>query len=57
MPGFQDSHVHAPFAGRNRLRVWLNDLAGRASYLCAVKEYAGAHPAEPWALGGGWAME
>ena len=22
-------HIHAPFAGRNRLRVWLNDLLGR----------------------------
>src|SRR5690606_40125190 len=27
LPGFQDAHVHAPFAGRNRLNV---DLEGPA---------------------------
>ncbi|MFN0284203.1 MAG: amidohydrolase [Kineosporiaceae bacterium] len=57
LPGFQDSHVHAPFAGRNRLRVWLNDLAGKAAYLDAIAAYAAANPDEPWVLGGGWAME
>jgi predicted amidohydrolase YtcJ len=57
LPGFQDSHVHAPFAGRNRLRVWLNDLAGKQAYLDAVASYAAANPDEPWILGGGWAME
>lgn len=57
LPGFQDSHVHAPFAGRNRLRVWLNDLAGRQAYLDAIADYAAANPGEPWVLGGGWAME
>ena len=57
LPGFQDAHVHAPFAGRNRLRLWLNDLSGRQAYLDAVAEYARAHPDEPWIVGGGWAME
>ena len=57
LPGFQDGHVHAPFAGRNRLRVWLNDLLGRDAYLDAVAGYAAAHPHEPWIVGGGWAME
>ena len=57
LPGFQDSHVHAPFAGRNRLRVWLNDVLGLDSYLDLVAAYAEAHPDEPWILGGGWAME
>ncbi len=57
LPGFQDSHVHAPFAGRNRRRVWLNDLHGRESYLDAISAYAAAHPDEPWIIGGGWAME
>jgi predicted amidohydrolase YtcJ len=57
LPGFQDSHVHAPFAGRHRLRVWLNDLAGRQAYLDAVAGYAAANPDEPWIIGGGWAME
>lgn len=57
LPGFQDSHVHAPFAGRNRLRVWLNDIAGREAYLAEVSRYAAENPAESWVVGGGWAME
>jgi predicted amidohydrolase YtcJ len=57
LPGFQDSHVHAPFAGRNRLRVWLNDLLGRDAYLEAISAYAADNPDEPWIVGGGWAME
>ncbi|MEU6263589.1 amidohydrolase [Saccharopolyspora shandongensis] len=57
VPGFQDSHVHAPSAGRDRRRLWLHDLVGRHAYLDAIAEYARAHPAEPWILGGGWSME
>ena len=57
LPGFQDAHVHPPFAGRNRLRLWLNDLEGRHAYLDAIAAYADAHPDEPWILGGGWSME
>ncbi|MFN8156424.1 MAG: amidohydrolase [Candidatus Nanopelagicales bacterium] len=57
LPGFQDSHIHAPFAGRNRLRVWLNDVLGREDYLAIIAEYAAAHPDEEWIVGGGWAME
>ena len=57
LPGFQDSHIHAPFAGRNRLRVWLNDVVGREEYLAIIAEYAAANPDEPWIVGGGWAME
>ena len=57
VPGFQDAHIHAPFAGRNRLRLWLNDLAGRQAYLDAIAEYARTHPDEPWIVGGGWTME
>lgn len=57
VPGFQDAHVHAPFAGRNRLHVWLNDLTGREAYLGRIAEYAAANPDLPWVIGGGWAME
>ena len=57
LPGFQDSHIHAPFAGRNRLRVWLNDVLGREEYLAIIAEYAAANPDEEWIVGGGWAME
>ncbi|MFZ0324075.1 MAG: amidohydrolase [Actinomycetes bacterium] len=57
VPGFQDAHVHTPFAGRNRLRIFLNDLEGREAYLEAVGRYADENPDEPWIIGGGWAME
>lgn len=57
VPGFQDAHVHAPFAGRNLLHVWLNDLVGRHAYLARIAQYAAANPDEPWVIGGGWAME
>lgn len=57
LPGFQDAHVHAPFAGRNRLHLFLNDRSGREDYLAAIKEYADAHPERRWIIGGGWAME
>ncbi len=57
VPGFQDVHVHAPFAGHNMLRLWLNDEPGRQAYLDRVREYARQHPDEEWIVGGGWAME
>lgn len=55
--GFQDAHVHPPYAGRNLCTVDLNDLPGKDAYLEAIKAYADAHPDEEWILGGGWAME
>jgi hypothetical protein len=56
LPGFQDAHVHPPFAGRYRLHVSLHDLPGVDAYRDAVAAYARAHPYEPWIFGGGWAM-
>jgi predicted amidohydrolase YtcJ len=57
VPGFQDAHVHAPFAGRNLLHVWLNDIEGRRAYLQHIARYAADNPDLPWIIGGGWAME
>jgi predicted amidohydrolase YtcJ len=57
LPGFQDAHVHPPQAGRNRLTVDLDGLAGVDAYLAAVGAYAAGHPDEEWIVGGGWAME
>ena len=56
LPAFQDSHLHAPFAGRYRLHVSLHDLPGVDAYRDAVDTYARANPAEPWVFGGGWLM-
>lgn len=55
--GFQDAHIHAPFAGRNRLHLYLLDTHGRENYLAEIKAYADAHPDREWIKGGGWAME
>ena len=55
--GFQDSHIHAPFAGRNRLHLYLLDTHGREAYLEQIRAYADAHPDREWITGGGWAME
>ena len=57
VPGFQDAHIHAPFAGLNRLHVLLNDLPGREAYLATIKAYADANPNAAWIIGGGWAMD
>jgi predicted amidohydrolase YtcJ len=57
LPGFQDAHVHPPFAGRNMLHVWLNDIEGRRAYLAHIARYAADNPDLPWIIGGGWAME
>lgn len=57
LPGFQDAHVHPPFAGRNLCNVDLSGLEGRDAYLAAISTYARDHPDRPWIVGGGWAME
>ena len=57
LPGFQDAHVHPPFAGRNLLHVDLSDLDGRKAYLEYIRRYADSNPDQPWIVGGGWAME
>jgi predicted amidohydrolase YtcJ len=56
VPGFQDAHVHTPFAGLNLLRVWLNDVDTRTEYLRVIADYAAAHPGSGWITGGGWSM-
>jgi predicted amidohydrolase YtcJ len=56
VPGFQDSHIHPPFAGRYRLHVSLHDQPGVDAYRDAVASYARANPHEPWIFGGGWMM-
>lgn len=54
VPGFQDSHIHAAFAGRIRLNVNLDDLHDRQAYLDRIAAFARANPDTPWIVGGGW---
>lgn len=52
LPGFQDAHVHTPFAGLNLNRVWLNDAETVDEYLDLIA----AAPGDGWITGGGWSM-
>jgi predicted amidohydrolase YtcJ len=57
LPGFQDSHVHAPSGGLDRLRIDLSDAHSLEGYRAAIAGYARAHRDAEWLLGGGWAMD
>jgi predicted amidohydrolase YtcJ len=57
LPGFQDAHVHPVSAGVDMLLCDLHDLGTLDQYLGAIRDYADAHPDEPWILGGGWTMD
>ncbi len=54
LPGFQDAHNHACFAGRYRLHCDLHDLSTRREYLDAVSAHARARLDAAWIFGGGW---
>ena len=43
VPGFQDAHIHAAFAGRILLNVNLDDLATRDAYLERIADRIGAY--------------
>jgi predicted amidohydrolase YtcJ len=57
IPGFQDAHVHPPFAGRYRLNLSLHGLASVEEYLEAIARYAASNPELPWIYGAGWEAE
>lgn len=54
VPGFQDSHIHAAFAGRILRHVNLDDLHDLQAYLARIAAYADAEPDRAWIVGGGW---
>ena len=54
MPGFQDAHIHAAFAGRIRRHCNLDDLHSVPDYLDRIAAHAAAHPDDAWIVGGGW---
>ncbi|MFE5614730.1 amidohydrolase [Streptomyces sp. NPDC056470] len=57
LPGFQDAHVHAVFAGTELAECDLTGTVGVEDYLTRIREFAEAHPDRPWITGGGWSME
>jgi predicted amidohydrolase YtcJ len=56
IPGFQDAHIHPISAGIEAVSCNLNGLETPEQYVAKIKEYADAHPQEPWITGGGWLM-
>jgi predicted amidohydrolase YtcJ len=57
LPGFQDSHVHAPSGGLDRLRIDLSEAHSLDDYRALIARYRDGHPDAEWLLGGGWAMD
>ena len=55
LPGFDDGHVHLFDGSMSLDRVDLADLPDLVRVQARVKEWARAHPHQPWVVGGGWA--
>jgi predicted amidohydrolase YtcJ len=54
LPGFEDCHIHFMDGSLGLVEVDLNGAATVAEIQKRVKEYAAAHPKEPWITGMGW---
>ncbi len=54
LPGFVDCHVHFLDGSLSLRHVNLEGLKTVPEIQAKVKEYAAAHPADPWVLGRGW---
>ena len=54
LPGFVDCHIHFMEGSLGLTHVDLNDAGSVAEIQKRVKEYAVAHPNEPWITGMGW---
>ncbi|MFV5998310.1 amidohydrolase [Streptomyces sp. NPDC056231] len=57
LPGFQDAHIHAVYAGVELAECDLTGTVGVEEYLARIRTYADAHPDHAWITGGGWSME
>jgi predicted amidohydrolase YtcJ len=57
LPGFQDAHVHAVYAGVEMGECDLSGATDLGEYRRRIAAYAAARPAQTWITGAGWAME
>jgi predicted amidohydrolase YtcJ len=55
LPGFDDAHVHLVDGSLSLDRVDLAELPDLPQVQARIKEWARAHPRQPWVTGGGWA--
>jgi predicted amidohydrolase YtcJ len=57
LPAFTDCHVHFMDGSTDLQEVDLEGIKSISELQAKVKEYAVAHPNEPWILGRGWAYQ
>lgn len=57
LPGFTDCHIHFMDGSLSLERINLDDLKTIAGIQQRVKEFAAAHPRDPWILGRGWSYD
>jgi len=57
LPGFQDAHVHAVWAGLELGTCDLSSASSLDEYRAKITAYVRENPDESWITGGGWAME
>ena len=57
LPGFNDSHAHLLSGGLSMNQINLLDARTLPAIESAVRDWAAAHPDEPWIVGRGWLYE
>ncbi|QNA71693.1 amidohydrolase [Streptomyces sp. So13.3] len=57
IPGFQDAHVHAVYAGVELGECDLTGTTSLAEYQRRIAAYAEAYPEREWITGSGWSLE
>jgi len=57
LPGFTDCHIHFMDGSLSLERINLDDVKTIAGIQQRVKEFAAAHPKDPWILGRGWSYD
>lgn len=57
LPGFNDSHTHLLSGGLSMNQINLLDARTLPAIESAVRDWAAAHPDEPWIVGRGWLYE
>ncbi|HKU21879.1 MAG TPA: amidohydrolase family protein [Terriglobales bacterium] len=57
LPGFTDCHIHFMDGSLSLERINVEDVKTIAGIQQRVKEFAAAHPKDPWILGRGWSYD
>lgn len=57
LPGFTDCHIHFMGGSLSLQRINLEDVKTISGIQQRVKEFAAAHPKDPWILGRGWSYD